>query len=112
VATADRKDRTTWLQATQGLVRLDLSAPEQDRHQYFAGLRYLPDDHVEQLLPDAQGGVWVRTTTGISHIELKPMTLAQKPSFRKADSRAARSLWPCGFFTFDRCRRCFQQPHP
>jgi hypothetical protein len=60
------------------LVRLEVSAPERDRHQYFAGPRYLPDDRVEQLLPDAQGGVWVRTSTGVSHIELKPMSLAQK----------------------------------
>ena len=77
-ATARASDGATWLGTTQGLVRLDFSAPERDRRQYLAGLRYLPDDDVRQILPDATGGVWVRTSTGISHIELRAMTLARK----------------------------------
>jgi hypothetical protein len=77
-ATVRSADGATWLGTTQGLVRLDFSAPERDRRQYLAGLRYLPDDLVQQILPDAQGGVWVRTSTGVSHIEWKVMTLAQK----------------------------------
>ena len=77
-AAARASDGATWLGTTQGLMRLDLSAPDRDRRQLLTGLRYLPDDHVQQLLPDAQGGVWVRTRMGVSHIELKPMTLAQK----------------------------------
>jgi hypothetical protein len=44
-------DGAIWLGTTQGLMRLDFSAPERDRRQYFAGKRYLPDDQVEQLLP-------------------------------------------------------------
>ena len=58
-ASARASDGAIWLGTTQGLVRLDSSAPARDRQQYLAGLRYLPDDHVQQLLPDAQGGVWV-----------------------------------------------------
>lgn len=77
-ATARATDGALWLGTTQGLMRLDFSAPERDRRQYLAGQRYLPDDHVEQLAPDDRGGIWVRTRTGVSHIELKPMTLAQK----------------------------------
>jgi hypothetical protein len=38
----------------------------------------LPDNIVQQIRADVRGGVWVRTSTGVSHIELKPMTLAQK----------------------------------
>ena len=71
-------DGATWLGTTQGLMRLDFSAPERDRRHYLAGLRYLPDDEVRQVLPDSQGGVWARTSTGVSHIELRSMTLAQK----------------------------------
>ena len=71
-------DGAAWLGTTQGLMRLDPSAPVRDQRQYMAGLRYLPDDEVMQLVPDAHGGVWVRTRTGVSHIELKPMTLAEK----------------------------------
>lgn len=80
-ATARATDGATWIGTTQGLVRLDFSAPERDRRQYLAGLRYLPDDQVRQILPDAQGGVWVRTGTGVSRIELRPMTLAQKAAW-------------------------------
>ena len=77
-ATARSSDGATWLGTTQGLVRLDFTATERDRRQYFAGKRYLPDDNVEQLAADGQGGIWARTRTGVSHIEFKPMTLAQK----------------------------------
>jgi hypothetical protein len=76
--TAMATDGARWLGTTQGLVRLDSSAPQRDRRQYLAGLRYLPDDHVQQVLPDKAGGIWARTSTGVSHIELKPMTLAEK----------------------------------
>jgi hypothetical protein len=77
-AVARASDGAIWLGTTQGLMRLDFSAPEPDRRQYLAGHRYLPDGHVQQLMPDERGGIWARTHTGVSHIELKPMTLAQK----------------------------------
>jgi len=51
-------DGALWLGTTQGLMRLDLSANERDRRQYFAGKRYLPDDSVEQLLADEHAGIW------------------------------------------------------
>jgi hypothetical protein len=76
--TAQASDGAIWLGTNQGLMRLDRSAPERDRRQYFAGQRYLPDDHIEQLLPNDHAGIWARTRTGVSHIEMKPMTLAQK----------------------------------
>src|SRR5215471_21446612 len=72
------RDGAIWIGTTQGVVRIDFSATERDRRQYFAGRRYLPDDYVEQMVPDDHTGVWVRTKTGVSHIELRPMTLAQK----------------------------------
>ncbi len=77
-AVARATDGALWLGTTQGLMRLDFAAPERDRRQYLAGKRYLPDDAVEQLVADGQGGVWARTRSGVSHLELKPMTLAQK----------------------------------
>jgi hypothetical protein len=75
---ATSTDGAVWLGSTQGLMRVDFTAPERDRRQYFAGLRYLPDDHVLQLVPDAARGVWVRTATGVAHLELRPLSLAQK----------------------------------
>ncbi|WP_321473817.1 hypothetical protein [uncultured Paludibaculum sp.] len=71
-------DGAVWYGTGQGLVRWDAKAGARDRYQYFAGRRYLSTDAVERVVPDAQAGVWVRTARGVSHIELRRMTLAQK----------------------------------
>src|SRR4051812_30705085 len=63
VAQTKASDGAIWLGTTQGLMRLDLSAPARDQRQYLAGQRYLPDDFVEQVLSDEHAGVWVRTRT-------------------------------------------------
>ena len=80
-------DGAIWSGSQQGLTRVDDKAPARDRLQYFAGLRYLPDDDVRGIVPDATGGVWVRTRTGVSHIELRPMTLAQKAEVMEQNVR-------------------------
>ncbi len=78
-ALAVATDGAVWLGFPgQGLVRFDPKAAPEARYQYFAGRRYLPDDSVLNVVPDAARGVWVRTATGVSHIELRPLTLAQK----------------------------------
>src|SRR3954447_20598672 len=87
-ATVRAGDGAIWLGTTQGLMRLEYSATERDQRQFLAGKRYLPDDRVEQLLADDQAGVWVRTRAGVSHIELKPMTLSQKAEYFEARIRA------------------------
>jgi hypothetical protein len=71
-------DGALWSAAERGVIRVDPNASARDRKQYFAGMRYLPDDEVRQLKPDAAAGMWVRTSTGVSHIELRVMTLAAK----------------------------------
>jgi hypothetical protein len=71
-------DGAVWLGTRQGAMRVDAAADPPDRRQYFAGRRYLPDDEVLNIVPDSAAGVWVRTKTGVSHIELRPMTLEQK----------------------------------
>jgi len=81
-------DGAVWLGTTQGLLRLDFSAPDRDRRQYMAGQRYLPDDQVKQLAADNADGVWVRTATGIAHIELRTMTLEQKAELFEQRIRA------------------------
>ncbi len=78
VDVAQARDGAIWYGSSQGLVRVDPKAGERDRIQYLAGKRYLPSDEVERIVPDSAGGVWVRTRAGIAHIEMKPMTLAQK----------------------------------
>ncbi len=77
-ALALASDGAVWCGTHTGLMRIDPKAEVRDRHQYFAGMRYLPDDDVQQVVPDKSAGVWVRTKTGVAHIELRPMTLAAK----------------------------------
>ncbi|MCX6622580.1 MAG: hypothetical protein NTY38_16225 [Acidobacteria bacterium] len=77
-AVAVASDGAVWYGSANGLVRYDAKAGERDRVQYFAGLRYLPDDAVVQLSGDRAGGMWARTQTGVSHIEFRSMTLAEK----------------------------------
>jgi hypothetical protein len=67
--TAVGSDGVQWIAAARGLYQ---------GKEYFAGKRYLPDDDVVGLLADASRGMWVRTRTGVSHIELREMTLSQK----------------------------------
>lgn len=67
----------TWVGTPRGLYRLDPKAEPRDRVQYFASKRYLPDDYVESLLPDGRN-IWVKTKTGVAHIEFKLMTLEEK----------------------------------
>jgi hypothetical protein len=71
-------DGAVWHGTAHGVTRVDPKAPPRDRHQYFAGERYLPDDEVQRLAADRAAGMWVRTKTGVSHIELRTMTLAAK----------------------------------
>ena len=47
-------------------------------YRFFAGRRYLPDNHILALLPDSSAGIWVKTSSGVSHIQFKRMTLAEK----------------------------------
>ncbi len=80
-AIAVATDGAVWLGTARGLARFDPWVSEPDRRQYYAGKRYLPDDEVQQIVADSAAGVWVRTATGISHIELRPMTLEQKAAY-------------------------------
>ncbi len=77
-AMARARDGAVWYGSRHGLVRFEPSAPAADRLQYFGGKRYLPDDAVEQIVPDEDRGVWARTESGVAHIELRPMTLLAK----------------------------------
>jgi hypothetical protein len=77
-ARAVSSDGAVWTGSAHGATRIDPKAPPRDRTQYFAGKRYLPDDDVQQLAADQAAGMWVRTKTGVSHIELRTMTLAAK----------------------------------
>src|SRR5258708_2142496 len=76
--TVTASDGAIWQRTSGGLFRRDARAAERDGTQFFAGRRYLADDEVTAFAPDKSGGMWVRTRTGVSHIEYRPMTLADK----------------------------------
>jgi hypothetical protein len=63
------------------VIREDPTADALDRRQFIAGRRYLPADRVRHMSPDASGGMWIRTRTRVSHIELRLMALEQKAAY-------------------------------
>jgi hypothetical protein len=81
-------DGAVWYGTARGITRVDPHAAPRDRNQYFAGKRYLPDDDVQQLIADQAAGIWARTKTGVSHIELRTMTLAAKAALFEERIRA------------------------
>src|SRR5688572_11519158 len=71
---ATESPSVTWVGTRKGAIRVTLDSRSVE---YFAGLRWLPDDHVTGIGFD--GGVtWLETPKGFSRIEYKEMTLAQK----------------------------------
>jgi len=80
---AEEKSGAVWLGCDQGAARFDPRAGHPwDRWQYFHGRRWLPDNSVQNIHVAAatKSGrqIWIRTRTGISLIEWRPMTLEQK----------------------------------
>ncbi len=83
-AIAITKDGAVWAGGREGLVRYQPAAHPWDRWQYFAGQRYLPADEVNAVVADKDNSVWVKTSAGISHIEMRLMTLAEKAAYFEA----------------------------
>src|SRR6185295_5911575 len=79
---AKEKSGAVWLGSEQGAARFDpKNSFRWDRWQYFYGRRWLLDNEVKNIVVDETGSgrkVWIRTKTGISLIEWRPMTLEQK----------------------------------
>ncbi len=79
---AREKSGAVWLASKEGAARFDLRATHRwDRWQYFAGRRWLLDNEVrniwvDEAAPDKK--VWIRTRSGVSLLEWRPMVLAQK----------------------------------
>lgn len=79
---ARERSGAVWLGGEQGAARFDPAAAHRwDHWQYFAGRRWLADDAVEGIVVDEQGparAAWIRTRSGVSRIEWRPMTLEEK----------------------------------
>jgi hypothetical protein len=79
----------TWIGTRHGAVRLD---HESGRREYFAGVRWLPDDHVTGIA--LQGRVtWIETPRGFARIEDVPMTLEEKSRAFVARVQARHNRW-------------------
>ena len=73
--------RALWLGAENGLTRYEPDAERKaDRVMYFSADRELPDNAVENLIPDgsADDAVWVRTKTGAARIATEYITAEEK----------------------------------
>jgi hypothetical protein len=91
-AIAIATDGAVWAGGENGLVRYTASSAPWERWQYFGGKRYLPSDQVLSLAAGSSGSMWVRTSEGVSHIEFRLLTLAQKADYfeRRISSRHKR----------------------
>jgi hypothetical protein len=79
----------TWIGTREGAVRLDT---ERGTREYFAGSRWLPDDHVIGIA--TQGRVtWVETPRGFARLEDAPMTLEEKSRAFVARVQARHNRW-------------------
>jgi hypothetical protein len=99
---AREKSGVVWLGGTQGAARFDARAKHSwDRWQYFFGRRWLPDNEVQNIWVDEAGDsrkVWLRTKTGVSQIEWRPMTLEAKARLfdERIESRHVRHGFVAG----------------
>ena len=86
---ADESPTTTWIGSAQGAVRLNTATRTVE---YFAGERWLPDDHVNGFGFE-NGATWMETAKGFSRIAYDPMTLEEKSRrVRRSNSSASQSM--------------------
>jgi hypothetical protein len=80
-----------WIGTTRGAV---YSPAQNSPRQYFAGKRWLPDNHVTGIgFEKSSRIVWIETPKGFSRIERKEMTLAEKSKAFVERIRARHVRW-------------------
>lgn len=83
---AQAQDGALWYGASTGLTRYDAKAERaEDRVLYFSAQRDLPDNCVKSLYA-ADGGMWVRTESGVAFIELKDIGAQEKADILLAET--------------------------
>ena len=82
-----------WYGATTGLTRYEPDAARKDQIiQFFAADRDLQDNCVLALLPD-ETGLWVRTETGATHIEMRLVSAEEKALMLLHESQKIVDRW-------------------
>lgn len=80
-------DGALWLGSSNGVTRYDASGKNyREKVMYFAGSRYLKDNHVISIIPSDKG-VWVNTKSGISLLEMVEFTCEQKAAVLLEETR-------------------------
>ena len=79
----------TWIGTEEGAIRLGADGRGVE---YFAGQRWLPDDHVTGIGIDGDLA-WVETPRGLSRIAYEPMTLEHKAGLILERLRARHVRW-------------------
>jgi hypothetical protein len=89
-----------WMGTRYGAIRMqgglpDLTSgqPTAPSREYFAGHRWLPDDHVTGFAFDYDGAVWIETKAGFARIEYRPMTLEDKSRVFVERVQARHNRW-------------------
>lgn len=84
-------DGRLWLGTTKGAIHFDGT-----HWAYRAGKRWLPNDDVRDVAATADGA-WIATAGGVSHIQFKPMTLAEKAQFYEDEIDKYHRRTPYGY---------------
>jgi hypothetical protein len=79
----------TWIGSPHGAVRL---SRDRQTVEYFAGQRWLPDDHVTGIGFDGNA-TWIETPKGFARIEYTPMTLTDKSRAFVQRVQARHNRW-------------------
>ena len=79
----------TWLGTRSGAIRL---GPGYSSREYFAGQRWLPDDHVTGIGLDGDT-TWIETPGGYSRIAYVPMSLSEKSRMFVDRVQARHNRW-------------------
>ena len=74
-----------WIGTNEGLWRIDeREKDELDRVQCFRANACMLDNSVKAVEPDGKNGVWVLTETGVSHIEMRLLSVEHKANLHSA----------------------------
>ena len=79
----------TWVGTRQGAIRF---SRDYQTREYFAGARWLPDDHVTGIGFD-RDATWIETPKGFARIDDVPMTLADKSRVFVDRIQARHNRW-------------------